>query len=89
MAMVKAGCISSFIISKLIEGIEGVGKEEEITPYRLPIVSTGMLNHCTKAVINIIATNEPGIFLLIRGHKVMIKIVAMVMATAYQLTLPI
>jgi hypothetical protein len=39
----------------------GDGKFDDISPNLLPIVSTGSLKTITSVVVNIIATNEPGI----------------------------
>src|SRR5690348_645119 len=88
MAMVNAGATRCLNVSKFTCGMMGGGMEEEITPKRLPIVSTGSLKACTAAVVTMMAISDPGIFWVIFGHKMIITTVTMDINNAYQLILP-
>ena len=60
IAIVNAGPMSPFSIGRVTCGRLGRGNAALMAPKRLPMVSTGMCNSCTSAVVTISATNEPG-----------------------------
>jgi hypothetical protein len=82
-AIVKAGCISSFIVTKSRWGKTKGGKLDDIAPNLLPTVSTGSFNSWAATVVNRRAINDPGILRVIRGHRKIISSVVVVMAKAY------
>ena len=67
-ATVKIEGISIRIIGRLMCGNCGAGIAPEITPKRLPIVSTSRLKKYTTDVINTSATKGDGIFCVTRGQ---------------------
>ena len=75
IAIVNAGDKSFIIVLKSTASSLGIGILFEISPKQLPIVSTGILNNITSAVVTIRAISEPGIFLFILGHTKEITIV--------------